>query len=235
MCLNRLIDLLPSVIPGLAAIVTEADEYSASVAIPPYFADTLPGMPVVSYYEIGMEPGAAPMQFVRFYVDYYIPEIFTGVFFEDQSDLVELYTAVAAFFDLTTTPAPSHSPTTIAPTGTPVSTRPPAPSSTTEAPTSSYLCFATSQELLLAVDAYLSNPLDEMVLDTYGPIESWCVSEVTDFDNLFDADRNPLAATFNEDIGGWNVSNSESMFAMFEGAREFNQDLSGWVSFCFFC
>uniref|UniRef100_A0A7S3LE04 BspA family leucine-rich repeat surface protein n=1 Tax=Amphora coffeiformis TaxID=265554 RepID=A0A7S3LE04_9STRA len=108
------------------------------------------------------------------------------------------------------------------PTGTPTI----AP--TTQAPTGPKLCFASPQELSLAVDVYLTNSSDAMVLDTYGPIGSWCVSGVTDFDNLFDADRNPLAATFNEDISGWDVSNAESMFAMFEGARGFNQDLSGW-------
>lgn len=119
MCLNRFVDLLPTVLPGLASIVTEAGEYSASVAIPPYFADTLPSMPVVSYYEIGMEPGAVPMQFVRFYADYYIPEIYTGVSFEDQRDLFDLYTAAATFFDLSITPAPSPSPMTLAPTAVP--------------------------------------------------------------------------------------------------------------------
>uniref|UniRef100_A0A7S3LD33 Tail specific protease domain-containing protein n=1 Tax=Amphora coffeiformis TaxID=265554 RepID=A0A7S3LD33_9STRA len=103
--LSLLVSLLPTVLPGLATIVAEADEYSASVAIPPYFADTLPSMPVVSYYESGMEPGAVPMQFVRFYADYYIPQIFTGISFEDQSDLLELYTAAATFFNLSLGPA----------------------------------------------------------------------------------------------------------------------------------
>jgi len=110
-------------LPGLDALVAEADQYTASVAIPPFFADTLPSMPVVSYYEKGMEPGAVPMQFVRFYVDYYIPEIYTRVSFEDQRDLVDLYTTAATFFNLSITTAPSASPTdppaTLFPTAAP--------------------------------------------------------------------------------------------------------------------
>lgn len=70
-------------------------------------------MPVVSYYEIGMEPGAAPMQFVRFYVDHYIPDFFVGVTFDDQFDLEALYADVVPFFGMAVVP------TTIQPTTTP--------------------------------------------------------------------------------------------------------------------
>ena len=109
---------------------------------------------------------------------------------------------------------------TVTPTGSP----------TTAAPTGTKLCFGSFIEIAQAVDIYLQNSSDELVLDPYGPIGNWCVSGVTTFDNLFDADRNPLAEFFNEDISGWQMSNAQSLFAMFEGAREFDQDLSGWVS-----
>lgn len=46
---------------------------------------------------------------------------------------------------------------------------------------------------------------------------------VTDLEGLFyDAD------TFNQDIGGWDVSNVENMNSMFVFASAFDQDLSGW-------
>jgi surface protein len=37
-----------------------------------------------------------------------------------------------------------------------------------------------------------------------------------------------LAVDFNQDIGGWIVSNVLDMNSMFAGATAFNQDLSGW-------
>jgi surface protein len=33
---------------------------------------------------------------------------------------------------------------------------------------------------------------------------------------------------FNQNIGGWNVSNVTNMDSMFEGSTSFNQDLSSW-------
>lgn len=73
---------------------------------------------------------------------------------------------------------------------------------TSSAPTAPKLSFESTQELLQAVDIFLQDPLDGVLLDTYGPIGDWDVSRVTEFRILFDKDRNPLAAAFNEDISG---------------------------------
>lgn len=89
-------------------------------------------------------------------------------------------------------------------------------------------CFASSTELSDAVDGYLVDPADAGLLSTYGPIEQWCVSGITDFSNLFSVVRNPLAATFNANIAAWDMSNAQDVFRMFDGARQFNQGLSSW-------
>ena len=90
-------------------------------------------------------------------------------------------------------------------------------------------CFSDLSQLALAVDDYVLDPSGSLTAQRYGhPIGEWCVSLVTGFDSLFSTRRNPLVATFNENISGWQVFEAKSFFAMFEGAREFNQDLSGW-------
>lgn len=55
------------------------------------------------------------------------------------------------------------------------------------------------------------------------PIGGWDVSNVTNMDSMF---RN--AASFNQYIGCWDVSKVTSMHSMFCGATSFNQDISGW-------
>ena len=57
----------------------------------------------------------------------------------------------------------------------------------------------------------------------YGPIASWDVSEVTDFDALFKDQTD-----FNEDLSRWDVSNVETMDDMFQNATSYNGDLSSW-------
>jgi surface protein len=48
-------------------------------------------------------------------------------------------------------------------------------------------------------------------------------STVTDTRHMFSS-----ASTFNQAIGGWNVSNVTTMLAMFNEASSFNQDIGGW-------
>ena len=54
-------------------------------------------------------------------------------------------------------------------------------------------------------------------------IGGWNVSNVTDMSYMFAG-----ASTFNGDIGGWNVSNVTNMSGMFAEAFAFNQNIGGW-------
>ena len=72
--------------------------YDKAVAYPPYFAQTLPRMPVVSFYSGFMEPGAVPLQYVKMPPDEYIPSIFTKVDFGNTADLKGLYYLVASLY-----------------------------------------------------------------------------------------------------------------------------------------
>eukprot|EP00977_Amphora_coffeiformis_P003598 scaffold703_cov168-Amphora_coffeaeformis.AAC.1 len=84
-------------------------------------------------------------------------------------------------------------------------------------------------ELTRVVDLGLRVSGAQSVESPYGSIEDWDVSRISDFSQLFDAlDRNPMAARFNADISGWDMSAATSTFAMFRSAAAFNQDLSSW-------
>lgn len=52
---------------------------------------------------------------------------------------------------------------------------------------------------------------------------SWDVSGVTNMEGLFQGAR-----AFNQDISGWDVSNVTNMKDMFAGFTSFNRDISGW-------
>jgi len=58
---------------------------------------------------------------------------------------------------------------------------------------------------------------------TYGEINTWDTSLITDMSNLFDG-----AVDFNDDISSWNTSSVTSMEEMFFMANSFNQDISSW-------
>ena len=69
------------------------------------------------------------------------------------------------------------------------------------------------------------------VENTYGPIEAWCTSDVTDMSDVFNGDGNtgnPVFVQFDADISGWDVSNVQTFFRMFRKAQNFKADLSGW-------
>ena len=81
--------------------------------------------------------------------------------------------------------------------------------------------FSSKQELKDAVDMYVNYP--SVGLDTYGEINTWDVSAITDMSELF-KDHN----TFNEQISNWNTSNVINMRYMFSGATSFNQNIGSW-------
>jgi surface protein len=101
-----------------------------------------------------------------------------------------------------------------------------------------YSVFTSTEQLYTAVDAYMlatredesntgtNTPLAQSNVSlTYGfPIGMWDVSRLTNFCRVFDTDRSTLplrAATFNQDLSGWDVSNAVTMERMFAGAENF--------------
>lgn len=57
----------------------------------------------------------------------------------------------------------------------------------------------------------------------YGPVERWDTSQVTDMSKLFNG-----ALQFNADLSRWDTSKVTTMRYMFGNAEAFNSDLSGW-------
>ena len=64
------------------------------------------------------------------------------------------------------------------------------------------------------------------IKDTYGAIEYWDVSKITDMSYLFDY-TTIQTYSFNQDISRWDVSNVIDMTFMFNNTT-FNQDISRW-------
>ena len=79
----------------------------------------------------------------------------------------------------------------------------------------------TTAELQTAVDLWVSD--NATALETYGEINTWDVSLITDMSSLF-SDK----STFNDDISSWDVSSVTNMWGMFYEATSFNGDISTW-------
>jgi surface protein len=60
-------------------------------------------------------------------------------------------------------------------------------------------------------------------LTTYGEINTWDASLITDMSTLFDG-----MVSFNDDIGNWDTSSVTNMGAMFFSANSFNQNIGSW-------
>ena len=82
----------------------------------------------------------------------------------------------------------------------------------------------TNSTIKTAVNHWIAGgTAKDNVISTYGSIEIWKTSQVTDMVELFKD-----ATTFNDNIGMWNVSNVTTMRNMFNGASAFNQDIGYW-------
>ena len=85
-------------------------------------------------------------------------------------------------------------------------------------------CFQSSDELRRAVDNFVAGVSTVEYGSTIG---SWCVSQISDFSDLFSAERNPAMSSFNENIAAWDMASATNMDAMFRGSA-FNQPIGGW-------
>ena len=84
-----------------------------------------------------------------------------------------------------------------------------------------------TEELQIAVDMWVDD--NSTALSTYGEINNWDVSLITDMSNLFyDDSWNDFYSDFDYNISSWDVSNVTNMSQMFRNANSFNQDISSW-------
>ena len=81
--------------------------------------------------------------------------------------------------------------------------------------------FWNRTQLDAAVDLWISDA--PAAITTYGDINTWDVSAITDFSELF-KDK----STFNSDISSWDVSAGRYFRQMFHNAISFNQDIRNW-------
>ena len=80
--------------------------------------------------------------------------------------------------------------------------------------------FTSKEELQKALNQYYDYPTE--MIEKYGKINNWDVSQITDMSYLF------METNFNEDISNWNVSNVTDMSYMFYSATKFNQPIGSW-------
>ena len=81
--------------------------------------------------------------------------------------------------------------------------------------------FKTRIELDNAIDAWIANQTS--ATSTYGDINTWDVSAISDFSYLFDE-----AYSFDSDIGNWDVSNGTNFEGMFRNATSFDKNIGEW-------
>ena len=82
----------------------------------------------------------------------------------------------------------------------------------------------TNKTLGRAIKDYLAGGArKERIVDKYGEINNWDVSNVTNMYGMF-----AYAHFFNQPLNKWNVSKVTDMYGMFDGAISFNQPLNKW-------
>ena len=80
--------------------------------------------------------------------------------------------------------------------------------------------FATARDLWFTDQAQAET--------TYGLIENWNTTAVTNMKDAFKGNLGVIRNDFNEDIGGWDVSNVTNMENMLRSQLLFNQDIGSW-------
>jgi len=85
----------------------------------------------------------------------------------------------------------------------------------------SHYSFENKAALVIAVNLWISD--NTAALATYGEINTWLTTAVTDMANLFEG-----KGTFNSNISTWDVSNVTTMQLMFSGAEAYNQPINSW-------
>ena len=82
----------------------------------------------------------------------------------------------------------------------------------------------TNQSIHQAVRDYLAGGARKKdIVDKYGEINNWDVSNVTNMNHMFH-----YAESFNQPLNNWNVSKVTIMHGMFWAAESFNQPLNSW-------
>eukprot|EP00984_Skeletonema_dohrnii_P020306 scaffold9862_cov149-Skeletonema_dohrnii-CCMP3373.AAC.4 len=91
--------LTPELVTEFRGFDSALHEYYESIADPPYFANTLPRLPVTGYYETPfMGPGAMATQYIKMPAKKHIPSYYLDTTIQDNNDLEELYMKTAGFF-----------------------------------------------------------------------------------------------------------------------------------------
>ena len=78
--------------------------------------------------------------------------------------------------------------------------------------------FNTKADLQTAILSWINTQSTAQA--TYGDINTWDVTRVTDFNHLF---MESVASDFNDDISNWDVSRVTDMSGLLDEAGEFNQ------------
>ena len=87
---------------------------------------------------------------------------------------------------------------------------------------------ANRTELENAIDDWMADPAAALL--TYGDINTWDVTNITDMSKLFSDQVVPSRNSFNSDISNWDTSNVENMAQMFRNNYLFDQDIGDWVT-----
>jgi surface protein len=82
---------------------------------------------------------------------------------------------------------------------------------------------ANNESLREAVNMWCEPASYEKALETYGHINTWDTSAITDMNMLFKEKNN-----FNDDISNWNTHKVKDISFMFAGANKFNQPIGAW-------